>query len=126
MRYAPGRRRHLAPAVHERPANKPPRARVIAKVAGQCAKKEPDILIKRVELVPQGLARAKEIAANFAVDFKEKARFGFVVGIVSSKKIGEQLSIFVNGIDRFAEESSLAAQFSYRVTIGGAIASDRK
>src|SRR5207248_4469181 len=126
MRNATRRRGHLAPAVYKRPANETTRTFVIAKITGQRAKKEPNVLVKRVELIAQRLARAKEIAPNFAIDFKEKTRFRFVVGIVSGKKIREQLSIFVNGIDRFAEESSLAAQFSYRPTIGAAIASDCK
>ena len=126
MRNASRRRGHLAPPMHERPPNEPARTLVIAKIPGQRAEKEPDILVKRVDLILQRPPLPQQIASNLAADFKEKARFGFVVGIVRRKKIGEQLSIFVNGIDRFAEESGLAAQFSHRFTIGIPIASDRK
>src|SRR5260370_5161036 len=126
MRNAPRRCGHLAPAMHERPANETTRTFVIAQITGQRAEKEPNVLVKRVKLIAQWLARAKQVASNFAIDFKEKTRFRFVVGIVSGKKISEQLSIFVNGIDRFAEESGLAAQFSYRFTIGSAKTADCK
>src|SRR5206468_2738546 len=78
MRNATRRRGHLAPAVYKRPANETTRTFVIAKIASQRAKKEPNVLVKRVELIAQRLARAKEIASNFAIDFKEKTRFRFV------------------------------------------------
>ena len=42
---------HFAPTVHESPANKTTRTLIIAKVARKRAKKEPNILIKRVELI---------------------------------------------------------------------------
>src|SRR5213082_159020 len=57
---------HFAPAVHERPTDEAPRALVVAKVAREGAKKEPNILIERVDLIPQGLARPEEITPDLA------------------------------------------------------------
>src|SRR5438552_3801688 len=126
MRYAPGRRRHFAPAVHERPANKPPRACIVAKVASERAKKEPDVLIKRVELILQRPPRPKQIAANLAVHLQNKRRFRLVVGVISREKIGEQLSIFVDRVDRHTQKSSLATELPHSCAIGTAVTADRE
>src|SRR5206468_10298713 len=56
MWRTPRRCRHFAPAMHERPANEPAGALVVAKVTRERAEKEPDILIKRIELVLKRLA----------------------------------------------------------------------
>ena len=90
---------------------------VVAEIARQRAKKEPDILIQRVELVLQRLARAEQITANFAVHLQEKTGFRFVIGVISGEKISEQFSILVHGINRVAEKSGIAAEFSYRLAV---------
>ena len=72
------------------------------------------------------LARTQQIPANFAVRFQDKRRFGLPVGVISGKKIGEELSIFVDRIDRFAEKASLATQTPHRVAVGFAITADAK
>src|SRR5207249_11000520 len=89
---------HFAPTVNERPTDTASRPCIVPKVARKRAKKESNVLIERVDLIPQGLARTEEITPDLAVHFQQKTSFGFVVSIVSRKKIGEQLSIFINGI----------------------------
>src|SRR5207247_8578436 len=49
MRNASRRRGHLAPPMHECPPNEPARTFVIAKIPGQRAEKEPDILVQRAQ-----------------------------------------------------------------------------
>src|SRR5260370_14040146 len=92
MRNAPRRRGYLAPAMHERPANETTRTFVIAKIAGQRAGKEPNVLGKRVELITQCLVPAKQTASNLDLNFKEQAWLSFVVGILSGMKITKQFS----------------------------------
>src|SRR5262245_56872911 len=110
MRRATRRRRHFTPAMYHDPANEPTRALIVTKVASQRAEKEPDILIKRVERVPQRLARGEKVTTNFALNLEKKTGFRFVVGVIGSKKISKQLSIFVDGINRVAEKSGIAAE----------------
>ena len=74
-------------------------------------------MIKRVELILQGLARAEQVAGNFAVHLQEKTGFRFVIGVIRGEKIGEQFPILIHGINRLAEEAGLAAEFSYRFAI---------
>ena len=52
--------------------------------------------------------RLPKRASEIAVHLKDEGRFRFVIGVIGGEKIGEQLSIFVNGIDWFAEKSRLA------------------
>jgi len=126
MRYTPGLGGDFVPPVHEDPTNKPPRALVVAKIARQRAKKEPDVLIQRVELVLQRLARAEQITANFAVHLQKKTRFCLVIRVVSGEKISEQFSILLHRIDRVAEKSGIAAEFPYRFAVGSAIATNQE
>src|SRR6266571_6072571 len=88
--------------------------------------KKTDVLIKRVELVLQRLARAEQITANFAVHLQQKTRFRFVIGVVRGEKISEQFSILVHRIDRVAEKSGIAAEFPYRFAVGSAIAANEE
>src|SRR5438094_7657437 len=114
MRRASRRCRHLTPTIHEQPPNKSARAFVVAEISRQGAKKEPDVLVKRVHLVMQRLGRPQKISPNSATHFKQKTRLRFVSGAIGSEKISEQFSIFIHGINRFAEKSGTEAQFSYR------------
>jgi hypothetical protein len=66
-------------------------------------------LIKRVELVSEWVTTPEQVAANFAVRFEDERRFRFVVGIIGRKKIGEQLPVFINGVNRLTEKSGHAA-----------------
>ena len=65
----------------------------------------------------EGLARAEQIAGNFAVHLEQKTGFRLVIGVISGEKIGEQFPILIHGINRLAEEAGLAAEFSYRFPI---------
>ena len=62
---------------------------MVAKVASERAEKEPNVLIKGIELIAQRLARTEEITANLAIYLQEKTRFGLVVRIIGREKIGE-------------------------------------
>src|SRR6476660_3601805 len=117
MRYVARLGGHFAPAVREYPANETTRPRVVPEVAGQGTEKQPDVLIKRVELILQRLARAEQVAGDLAVHLQEKTGFRFVIGVIGGEKIGEQFSILIHGIDRLAEESRITAEFSYRLAI---------
>src|SRR5213592_486299 len=97
---------------------------MVAKVASKRAKKEPDVLIKRVELVAQRLARTEEVTANFAIHLQEKTRLPFVIRVIRGQKIGEQFSILINRIDWVAEKSCIAAQLSDRFAIRRAVAAN--
>src|SRR6266487_1757656 len=126
MWRTPRRGWHFAPAMHKNPSNEPARAFVVAKIARQRAKKEPDVLIQRVELVLQRLARAEQITANFAVHLHEKTRFRLMIGVVGGEKIGKQFPILVHRINRVAEKSGIAAEFPYRFAVGSAIAANEE
>src|SRR6476619_2671689 len=115
MRYVPRLSGNFAPAVREYPANETTRSLVVPEVAGQRPEKQPDVLIKRVELILQRLARAEQVAGDFAVHLQEKTGFRFVIGVISGEKISEQFSILINGINRLAEKAGLEAKFSYRI-----------
>src|ERR1700730_2971408 len=124
MRYSPRRGRHLAPTVHQSPADEPTRFRLVTVITCQRFKKERHVLPKRVELVLQRPARTEQIAADFTVHLENERRFRLVIGIIGGEKIGEQLSIFVNRINRFAEKSSLATELPDRLAIGTPITPD--
>src|SRR6476620_756828 len=113
MRYVARLGGHFAPAVREYPANETTGARVVTEVAGQGTEEQPDVLIKRVELILQRHARAEQVAGDFAVHLEKKTGFRFVIGVIGGEKIGEQFSILINGINRLAEKAGLAAKFSY-------------
>src|SRR5437764_12308341 len=118
--------RHLTPTIHEQPPNKSARARVVAEISRQGAKKKPDVLVKRVKLVLQRLARPQKISPNFAIHLKQKTRSRFVIGVIGGEKISEQFSILINGINRVAEKSGIAAEFSYRFAVRPAIATNKE
>src|SRR5881275_2689407 len=99
MWRASRRCRHLTPTIHEQPPE----------ISRQGAKKEQDVLVKRVHLVLQRLARSQKIPPNFAIHFKQKTRLGFVIGVIGSEKVSEQFSIFIHGINRLAEKSGVTA-----------------
>src|SRR6478672_12579674 len=117
MRYVARLGGYFAPAVREYPANETTRPRVVPEVAGQRPEKQPDVLIKRVELILQRLARAEQVPGDFAVHLQQKTGFWFVIGVIRGEKIGEQFSILIHGINRLTEEAGLAAEFSYRFAI---------
>src|SRR4029077_9975001 len=117
---------HLTPTIHKQPPNKSARALVVAEISRQGAKKEPDVLVKRVHLVLQRLARPQKIPANFAIHFKQKTRLRFVIGVIGGEKISEQFSIFIHGINRVAEKSGIAAELSYRFAVRSAIATNEE
>src|SRR6266567_4594017 len=97
---------------------------MVAKAARKRAEKEPNILIERVVLIAQRLARAEKITADFAVHLQEKTRLGFVIGIIGCEKIGEQFPIFINRIDGMPEKAGFAAQLSDRFAIQWAVAAN--
>src|ERR1044072_2256279 len=49
-----------------------------------------------------------------------------MIGIISGKKISEQFSIFVHGVDRIAEKSGIAAEVSDRFAVRSAIATNEE
>src|SRR4051812_27012565 len=117
MRDAPRLGGHFTPSVHEDPANETTRPLVVSKITGQRAEEQPDVLIQRIQLVLQRLARAEQIAGNFAVHLQQKTRFWFVVGVIGRQKVREQFAVLVNRIDWDAEKSRITAKFSYRLAI---------
>ena len=82
-------------------------------------------MLERVKLIEQRLARPEKIAFEFAIDLENKGGFRFVVGVIGSEKIREQLAILVNRVDRLAEKAGLATQLPHRSAIGWAQATDR-
>src|SRR2546425_12751308 len=109
MRHAARRGGDFAPAVHEQPPNEPARARVVAHIAEQRAKEQNDVLRERVELILQWSARAKKIPAEFAIHFQNETGLRLIIGVIRREKIGKQLSIFVNRIDRRTKKTSFTA-----------------
>src|SRR5204862_6203355 len=97
MRRASRRCRHLTPTIHQQPPNKSARAFVVAEISRQGAKKEPDVLVERVHLVLQRLARSQKRPPNSAIHFKQKTRLESLTGVKASEKVSEQLSIFIRG-----------------------------
>src|SRR5207302_1529929 len=57
---------------------------------------------------------------------QDKRRFRFVIGVISREKIGEQLSIFVDRIDRHTQKSRLATALPHSCAIGTAVTADRE
>ena len=99
---------------------------MVAKAARKRAEKEPNILIERVELIAQRLARAEKITANFAVHLQEKTRLGLVIGVIGREEIGEQFPIFINRINGMPEKTGVAAQLSDRFAIRWAVATNHE
>src|SRR2546423_10544743 len=114
MRCPARRRRDLAPAVADHPANEAARAFVVAQVTPDRSEKEPDVLAKRIELVPERLARAQQITADFAVNLEDERRLRLLVGIIGGEKVREQFVVLIYRIDRVAEETRLAAEAPHR------------
>src|ERR1700732_42227 len=104
MRGAPRGGRDFAPAVADHPADESARTRIVSGVAPQGAKKEADVLAKRIELVPERLPRTEQVAANLAGDLEDERRLRFLVRVIGRQEIREQFVIFVNRIDRVTEE----------------------
>src|SRR4051794_28657925 len=105
MRSPPRRRRHFAPTMHQRPSDEPARSRLIAKVSGERTQKKPDILVEGIELVSERVATAEQVAANLAIHFQDKGGLRLVICVIGGEKIREQLAIFIDGIDRLAQEA---------------------
>src|SRR4051812_38867770 len=126
MRGSPRRRGHFPPAVRDHPADEPARALVVTRVAPEGAKKEPDVLAKGIELVPERLARAEQVTADIAVDLEHEGGLRFLVRVIAGQEIREQLVVLENRIDRFAEESGLATETADRAAIGRSVAADDK
>src|SRR5438067_10756704 len=118
MRGAARRGRDLTPAVADHPADKSARPRIVTRVTPERAQKEPDVLAKGIELVPERLARAEQVPAYLAVELEHERRLGFFVGVIGREEIGEQLVVVVNRIDRFAQEPGLATESPDRGAIG--------
>ena len=110
MRRATRRGRHLAPAVHENPEDETPGTPAVARVTQERAQEEDDVLVEGIELIAERLAAAEQVAADLAVDLEHERGFRFVIGIVGREEIREELAIFVNRIDRLAQESGLATK----------------
>ena len=106
----PGAAGHFAPAVHHHPANETARTLVVARITQERAEEEDNVLLERIELVEQRLARTEQITFQFAIHLEHERRLRFVVRVIGGEKVGKQLAILVNRIDRLAEEAGLAAQ----------------
>src|SRR6202040_2640782 len=97
MRNAPRRGRHFPPTVHQCPTNKSPRGLVVPEIAGERFEKERNVLPERIELVEQRVSRTEQVATDITVDLNHEGRLWFMIGVIGREKIGEQLSIFING-----------------------------
>src|SRR5579885_2740921 len=126
MRHSPGTGRHFAPAIHQDPADETTGAIVVAKISRQRPEKEPHILVERVELVAQRPAATEQVTADFALHLQKKTRVRLVIGVISGKKVGKQFAIFIHRINRIAEKSGVAAEFSHRVAVRPAVATDEE
>src|SRR5213595_3798505 len=97
---------------------------MVTKITTKRFQKERNILPEGIKLVAERLARAKQITANLALDLDHKRGLRFPIGVIGSEKIGEQLSIFVNRIDRLAQKSGIAAKLADSIAIRVAIAAN--
>src|SRR5689334_2912672 len=80
--------------------------------------------MRRVNLIPKWPAAAEQVATQLAVLLDHERRLGFVVRVVGGEEIGEELAVFVDGIDRLTEEPGLATQPPHRFAIAPAVAAD--
>ena len=94
------------------------------RVTPESAQKEPNVLAKGIELVPERLARAEQVPAYLAIELEHERRLGFFVGVIGREEIGEQFVVVVNRIDRFAQEPGLATESPDRGAIGRAVAAN--
>src|SRR5436189_518872 len=97
---------------------------MVTEIAAKRFQEERDILPEGIKLVAQRPARAQQIAADLAIDLDHKRGLGFPIGVIGGKKIGEQLSIFVDRIDRLAQKSGIAAKLADSIAIRVAIAAN--
>src|SRR5712671_2878230 len=126
MRHAPRCGRHFARSVSQDPPDKTARGGVVTKIASERFQEERNVLPEGIELILEWLARSEQVTADLAVDFNHERRFRFPIGVISSEEVGEQLSIFVNGIDRCAEKSGLTTKPAHGVAVRFPITADNK
>src|SRR5207302_450266 len=95
--------RDFVPPVHQDPANETTGAFVIAEVTGQRAEKQPDILVKRVELILQRLARTQQVAANLAVHLQKRpALFAALLPTADNFSTVQRMIAFANASALFS------------------------
>src|SRR5438552_3423199 len=104
MRNGAGRGRDFAPTMTDDPANKLARALVVAAIPPERAKEQRHRVGEGIDLMPQRLARAEQIAADFPINFQDERRFRFLVGVISREKIGEQFAVLKSRIDRVSQK----------------------
>jgi len=78
------------------------------------------------QLVPQSISATQEKSDHCIVDRYNKGCIRFTSEIVIGKKIGEQVSVFENRIDRLTEKAGLAANAAYCIAIVPSVAADRE
>src|SRR5882762_8533258 len=124
MRNPAWRGRHFARSVSEHPPDKTTRTGVITKIASERFQEERNVLPEGIELIFEWLAGSEQITANLAVDLNHERRFRFPIGVISSEEVGEQLSIFVNWVDRHSEEAGLTAEPPHGIAVRSPITAD--
>jgi hypothetical protein len=75
-------------------------------------------------LVPERISATEEESDHRIIDRDDKGRVWFTSKIVVGKKIGEQISIFENRIDRSAEKAGVAANLPDGGAIVSSVAAD--
>src|SRR5437764_11330222 len=105
MRDRAGRGGNFAPAVTDYPANELARALVVAPISPKRAKEQKHRVNEGVDLMPQRFSRAEQISADFPINFQDERRLWFMVGVIRRQKVGEQLPIREDRIDRSTEKA---------------------
>ena len=80
---------------------------------------ERDVVVEIVELLPEGVPRAEEVAADLAVHQQDEGALGLPVGVVGGEVVGEELAILEDRVDRIAEKAGLAAELADAGAVGG-------
>ena len=91
---------------------------VVARVARDAAQEERDVVVQIVKLLPRGMARAEQVAADFPIHEQHKGRLRLPVRVIRGEVVGEEFAILEDGIDRFSEKAGIAAQLADSRAIG--------
>ena len=126
MSDPPRSRRNFSPGISKDPPKIALRFRLISVAANQDFCSEKNALGRTEELMPPRIPATQEKSDHCIVNRYNKGCVRFIPKIVIGKKIGEQVSIFKDWIDRPAEKAGLTADSAYCITIGRSIAADHE
>jgi hypothetical protein len=110
---ATGRLRNFLPSLCEDPLHELLRGCVVAGIAEHPANEERHVVVRIVQLLPQGKTGAEQVSTDFSVHEQDEGGLVFPIGVVRGEIIREDLAILEHRIDRISEKPCFATQLPY-------------